>query len=223
MKKTDLTLKIMTQQLPIISRKAIKLARRLLREGELVALPTDTVYGLAANAFDQFAVRKVFAVKQRPLDKGLPVFISQIDDVCLVAKNIPSEVRPMLNQFWPGALTVVFPKNDRLLPELTGGAETIAVRLPNHLPCLELVNLVGQPLVATSANISGRPTPSTAREVSMQLAGKISLILDGGPTPSAVPSTVVDVSCTPPRILRQGAIPVAELQAYLPTLSKAIP
>ena len=208
----------MTQQLPIISRKAMKLARRLLREGELVALPTDTVYGLAANAFDRFAVREVFAVKQRPLDKGLPVFISQVDDVRLVAKNIPPEVRPMLNQFWPGALTVVFPKSDRLFPELTGGAETIAVRLPNHLPCLELVDLVGHPLVATSANISGCPTPTTAKEVSMQLAGKIPLILDGGPTPDSISSTIVDVSCTPPRILRQGAILAAELQTYLPTL-----
>jgi L-threonylcarbamoyladenylate synthase len=211
----------MTQILPATSKKAIRLARRLLREGEVVAFPTDTVYGVGANAFERFAVREIFALKQRPLDMALPVFIYQIDDLNLVARNVPNRAWPLLQHFWPGALTVVLPKVAALPSEVTAGQDTVAVRIPNHVVSLELVIQGGRPLAATSANLSGRPTPNTAQGVAAQLGERLPLVLDGGPSPSAQPSTIIDLSVTPPRLLRAGALDVSALQKFLPDLETA--
>lgn len=208
----------MTQILPADSRKAIKLARRLLHEGEVVALPTDTLYGVGANAFERSAVRELFAVKGRPADKAIPVFIYQIDDLNQVARNVPNRAWALLQQFWPGALTVVLPKVAALPPDVTAGQETVAVRIPNHPVALDLVIELGRPLAVTSANLSGQPPPSTAQEVARQLGGRIPLILDGGPSPLAQPSTIIDLSVNPPRLLRSGALDVAVLQKFLPDL-----
>lgn len=208
----------MTQILPADSRKAIKLARRLLHEGEVVALPTDTLYGVGANAFERSAVRELFAVKGRPADKAIPVFIYQIDDLNQVARNVPNRAWALLQQFWPGALTVVLPKVAALPPDVTAGQETVAVRIPNHPVALDLVIELGRPLAVTSANLSGQPPPSTAQEVAQQLGGRIPLILDGGPSPLAQPSTIIDLSVNPPRLLRSGALDVAVLQKFLPDL-----
>lgn len=208
----------MTQILPAASPKAIKLARRLLREGEVVAFPTDTVYGLGANAFERFAVRQIFAVKERPPDKALPVFIYQIDDLNLVARRVPNAAWPLLQTLWPGDLTVVLPKNPALPDEVTAGESTVAVRVPNHPICLELVAQVGRPLAVTSANLSGQPTPTTAQAVAAQLRQRIPLILDGGPSPTDQPSSIVDLSVTPPRLLRQGRLTLEMLRQYLPNL-----
>lgn len=209
---------MMTQILPATSAKAIKLARRLLREGEVVAFPTDTVYGLGANAFERFAVRQIFAVKERPPDKALPVFIYQIDDLNLVARRVPNAAWPLLQTLWPGDLTVVLPKNPALPDEVTAGESTVAVRVPNHPICLELVTQVGRPLAVTSANLSGQPTPTTAQAVAAQLRRRIPLILDGGPSPTDQPSSIVDLSVTPPRLLRQGRLTLEMLRQYLPNL-----
>jgi L-threonylcarbamoyladenylate synthase len=209
----------MTQILPATSPKAIKLARRLLREGEAVAFPTDTVYGLGANAFERFAVRQIFAIKERPPDKGLPVFIYQIDDLNLVARRVPNQAWPLLQAFWPGDLTVVLPKNPALPDEVTAGENTVAVRIPNHAVCLELVVGAGHPLAVTSANLSGQPTPATAQAVAAQLRGRVPLILDGGPSPTTQASSIVDLSLTPPRLLRQGRLTLAMLRAFLPDLT----
>ncbi len=205
----------MTDQLPI-NAKTIKLACRLLREGDVVAFPTDTVYGLGANAFERFAVSQIFAVKQRPPDKALPVFITELSDLSLVARQVPNKAWAFLQKFWPGALTVVLPKNSQLPPELTCGQETIAIRIPDHPTCLELVRRVGRPLAVTSANLSGKPTPRTAQEVATQLNGRLPLILDGGASPAEVPSTIVDLSVTPPRMLRVGKLSFEELREFLP-------
>jgi len=210
----------MTQILPATSSKAIKLARRLLREGEVVAFPTDTVYGLGANAFERFAVRQIFAIKERPPDKALPVFIYQIDDLNLVARHVPNVAWPLLQALWPGDLTVVLPKNPALPDEVTAGESTVAVRVPNHPICLELVTQVGRPLAVTSANLSGQPTPTTAQAVAAQLRPRISLILDGGPSPTDQPSSIVDLSVTPPRLLRQGRLTLEMLRQYLPNLER---
>ncbi|MCK6628757.1 MAG: threonylcarbamoyl-AMP synthase [Anaerolineae bacterium] len=210
----------MTQILPATSPKAIKLARRLLREGEVVAFPTDTVYGLGANAFERFAVRQIFAIKERPPDKALPVFIYQIDDLNLVARHVPNVAWPLLQALWPGDLTVVLPKNPALPDEVTAGESTVAVRVPNHPICLELVTQVGRPLAVTSANLSGQPTPTTAQAVAAQLRPRISLILDGGPSPTDQPSSIVDLSVTPPRLLRQGRLTLEMLRQYLPNLER---
>jgi L-threonylcarbamoyladenylate synthase len=209
----------MTEILPATSRKAIKLARRLLREGEVVAFPTDTVYGLGANAFERFAVQQIFAIKERPRDKALPVFISQINDLNLVAQHVPNHAWSLLQVFWPGDLTVVLPKNPALPNDVTAGEKSVAVRVPDHPVCRELVIQVGRPLAVTSANLSGQPTPTTAQAVAAQLRGRLPLILDGGPSPTTQPSTIIDLSVSPPRLLRQGRLTLEMLREYLPELT----
>ena len=208
----------MTEILPASSPKAIKLARRLLREGEVVAFPTDTVYGLGANAFERFAVRQIFAIKERPRDKALPVFIYQVDDLNLVARHVPNQAWLLLQAFWPGDLTVVLLKNPALPDDVTAGENTVAVRIPDHPVCLELVIEVGRPLAVTSANLSGQPTPATAHAVAEQLRGRIPLVLDGGPSPTTQPSSIVDLSVSPPCLLRQGRLTLEMLQPFLPDL-----
>ncbi len=211
----------MTQILPATSPKAIHLARHLLREGEVVAFPTDTVYGVGANAFERFAVRQIFAIKQRPPDKAIPVFIAQIDDLNQVARHVPNQAWRLLQRFWPGALTVVLPKNPKLPDDVTAGQNSVAVRLPNHPICLELVTRLGRPLAVTSANLSGQPTPATAQGVGEQLGPALPLVLDGGPSPTATSSTIIDLSVTPPRLLRAGELSLASLQEFLPDLETA--
>jgi L-threonylcarbamoyladenylate synthase len=209
----------MTQILPAHSRRAIKLASRLLREGEVVAFPTDTVYGVGANAFSHIAVRQIFTLKGRPQDKSLPVFIYQIDDLNLVARDVPNQAWPLLQKFWPGALTVVLLKSAPLPADVTSGQDTVAVRIPNHPVCLDLVIQVGHPLAVTSANLSSQPTPTTAQGVAAQLGANLSLVLDGGSSPSTQPSTIIDLSRTPPHLLRPGPISLAALREFLPDLT----
>ena len=208
----------MTEILPATSQKAIRLARRLLREGEVVAFPTDTLYGVGAVAFERYAVRQIFKVKNRPADKAIPVFITQIDDLNQVAKNVPNAAWPLLQQFWPGALTVVLPKVAALPGDVTAGQDTVAVRIPDHPISLELVMQVGRPLAVTSANLSGHPNPVSAQGVAEQLGSRLPLILDGGPSPSAQASTIIDLSVTPPRLLRAGPISLDQLREYLPDI-----
>ncbi len=208
----------MTEILPARSEKSIRRARFLLREGEVVAFPTDTVYGVGAVAFERFAVRQIFALKKRPPDKAIPVFITQVDDLNLVARHVPNPAWKLLQALWPGALTVVLPKNPKLPDDVTAGQPTVAVRIPDHPVCLELVERVGRPLAVTSANLSGQPTPRTAQEVAAQLGPNLPLVLDGGPSPSTVPSTIVDLSADPPRVLRVGVISPDVLREYLPNL-----
>lgn len=206
----------MTEILPANSAKSIRRARQLLREGDVVAFPTDTLYGLGANAFERFAVRQIFEIKQRPPDKALPVFIYQIDDLNQVARHVPNRAWSLLPHFWPGALTVVLPKNPKLPDDVTAGQHTVAVRIPDHAVCLDLVIEVGRPLAVTSANLSGYANPTTAQEVVEQLGARLPLILDGGPLTTGLASTIIDLSVDPPRLLRPGPISLAELREYLP-------
>ncbi|MDX1521668.1 MAG: L-threonylcarbamoyladenylate synthase [Anaerolineae bacterium] len=211
----------MTDILPAYTRKAIRTASRLLQEGEVVAFPTDTVYGLGANAFERYAVRQIYELKRRPRNQGLPVFIYQIDDLNLVATGLPNAAWPLLQKFWPGALTVVLPKSPKLPDDVTGGNPTVAVRVPDHPVCLDLVIKTGRPIIGTSANLSGYDTPTTAQGVADQLGEDLLLVLDGGPSPSSLPSTLIDLSVSPPRLLRQGPITVDDLRPYLPDLEPA--
>lgn len=208
----------MTQIFPATSPKAIKLARRLLREGEVIAFPTDTVYGVGASAFERFAIRQLFTLKKRPPDKAIPLFIYQIDDLNQVARDVPNQAWPLLQKFWPGPLTVVLPKVAALPDDVTAGQDTAAVRIPDHPVSLDLVIKFGRPLAVTSANLSGQPTPATAQGVAEQLGPALPLVLDGGPSPSSRPSTIIDLSIHPPRLLRPGPITVEALKPFLPDL-----
>lgn len=207
-----------TALLPAESADALQLAAGLLRRGEVVACPTDTLYGLAANALDRQAVRRLFEVKTRPPDNPVPIFIARAEDLPRVCREVPALAWPLLRRFWPGALTVVLPRLPELPPELAAGGATIAVRVPDHPTPLALLRAVGFPLTGTSANLSGAPPPATAAEVAQQLGGRIPLILDGGPCPGHLPSTIIDLSVEPPRLLRSGAIPPEALRPFLPAL-----
>ena len=186
-------------------------AVEVLKAGGLVAFPTDTVYGVAAWPWDDEAVRRLYEAKRRPADMPIPLLISDAGQVKRVAL-LPEGCRPLLNRFWPGGLTLVLTKkasvSDVISPRLT-----VAVRMPDLALALDLIREAGGVLAVTSANISGQPSPITAQEVREQMEGRIDLILDGGPCPGGVPSTIIDCSISPPRILRHGAIDEAVLNS----------
>lgn len=186
-------------------------AAALLRAGELVAFPTDTVYGVGAVAWDRQAVAKLYAAKLRALDKAIPLLLAAADDLDFVAVNVSPAARRLAQRFWPGPLTLVLSKAHGVSDEVTAGGATVAVRVPDHSLALALIRLAGAPLATTSANLSGHPSPVTAEEVTEQLAGRIAMILDGGRCPGGVPSTLVDVTGATPHILRAGPLSLADI------------
>ncbi len=198
--------------------QAISDARRLLHQGQVVAFPTDTVYGLGTHAFLPDAVAALYAAKNRPLSKAIPVLIARTDDVSRVASAVPAVTWQLAEEFWPGSLTIVLPCAEELPAIVTSGGDTVAVRCPHHPIPLTLMNAIDAPLAATSANLSGQPPPTAARQVAAQLAGRLPLIIDGGVSPGGVPSTVVDLSTCPPRLLRTGAVAAHQLRQLLPDL-----
>ncbi|MEW6094648.1 MAG: L-threonylcarbamoyladenylate synthase [Chloroflexota bacterium] len=193
-----------TEILPVASPDALRLSLEILRRGGLVAFPTDTVYGLGALAFDGTAVESIYTAKDRPMEKAVPVLLGSADDLPKVAANVPEMALTLAALFWPGPLTLVIPKHPDL-PEAVSATATVGVRVPDHAAARALLQAAG-PLAATSANLSGQPSPSTAEEVRSQLGGRIPLILDGGRTPGGVPSTVVDCLGPEPKVLREGPI-----------------
>ena len=184
-------------------------ALEILRNGGLVAFPTDTVYGLGALAFDGKAVESIYLAKDRPVEKAIPVLIWDASDLEKISDDIPERTRALASRFWPGPLTLLVPKKPTL-PESVSATATVAVRVPDHAVARELLRAAG-PMAVTSANLSGQASPSTAQEVLAQLNGRIDLILDGGTTPGGVPSTLVDCSSNEIKILRAGPITLAEL------------
>jgi L-threonylcarbamoyladenylate synthase len=201
-----------TRLIPV-SPDAFELAVGVLRRGGLVAFPTDTVYGVGALAFDGRAVERIYAAKDRPVEKAIPVLIADPADLTSVSARIPLMASRLAAHFWPGPLTLVVPKHADL-PDSVSSSETVGVRIPNHPAARSLLRAAG-PMAVTSANLSGQPSPSTAQEVLAQLGGRIDLILDGGTTPGGVPSTMVD--CTGPEalILREGPLSSSEILAVI--------
>jgi len=187
----------------ILQPDQISLAAQLLLERKLVAFPTDTVYGLGTLAFDGPTALKLYVAKERPPEKAIPILIADSADLDQVATDIPPVAYRLMERFWPGALTLVVPKLPSVPMEVSA-SETVAVRIPDHDLVRALMRLIG-PLAVTSANRSTGPNPRTAQEVLAQLAGRIDAILDGGPTPGGIPSTVLDCTQATPRILREGA------------------
>ncbi len=192
----------------------IALAAECLQKGELVAFPTETVYGLGAPIFNPDAIAKIYLAKGRPSDNPLIAHISSLDQVHQIARDIPPEFDLLANVFFPGPLTVVLKKHPSVPSIVSGGLDTIAVRMPRHTVAQQLIAAVGQPIVAPSANLSGKPSSTTAQHVVSDFEGKIKAVIDGGPTEYGVESTVVSL-VSEPCLLRLGAIPSAQIEQAL--------
>jgi L-threonylcarbamoyladenylate synthase len=188
-------------------------AAEALRRGELVAFPTETFYGLGAAALDAGAVRRVFEVKGRPESRPLLVLVDSEAMVEAVAAEVPAAARALMARHWPGPLTLVLRARPSVPAEVHAGTGTVGVRLSPHPVATGLVRALGGPVTAPSANLTGEPPPSDAAAVRRVFEGKIALILDAGPTPGGLPSTVLDVTVDPPRVIRAGAVVVEGARA----------
>jgi len=194
----------------------IKQAAEAINNRGLVAFPTETVYGLGANALDPKAVTGIFEAKKRPLDDPLIVHISNIQDLEKLAKEIPSKARKLIDRFWPGPLTLVLKKTG-LVPDLvTTGLETVAIRMPSNQIATKLIEISGVPIAAPSANMFGRPSPTKAKHVINDLEGRIDMVLDGGSTDIGVESTVVEFVDDKALVLRPGGISMEDLKTIVP-------
>ncbi|WP_148865803.1 L-threonylcarbamoyladenylate synthase [Thermosediminibacter litoriperuensis] len=195
--------------------ESVNLAARVIKNGGLVAFPTETVYGLGANALDEKAAFKIYQAKQRPQDNPLIVHIHSPGELEKLVSGVPRSARILMEKFWPGPLTMVLNKSGAVPYGTTGGLDTVAVRMPRHPVALALIRESGVPIAAPSANISGRPSPTAAEDVYEDLAGRVDLILDGGPCEVGVESTVLDLTGELPVILRPGGVTREELEAVL--------
>jgi L-threonylcarbamoyladenylate synthase len=193
-----------------VSQREIEQGATILQNGGVIAFPTDTVYGLGADAFNTRAVERIYKIKSRPKNQPFPVLIADVRQLTTLAGPIPEIARFLARQFWPGGLTLVLAKKDSQLPYLAS-TPTIAVRIPAHPVCLALIRHLGNPLIGTSANVTGQPPALTAEEVEHQLGGKIDFVINGGRCPGGKESTIVDVTREPPTILREGIIPSYEI------------
>jgi L-threonylcarbamoyladenylate synthase len=191
-------------------------AAAILRRGGLVAFPTETVYGLGANALDGQAVARIFRAKGRPQDNPLIVHIACLEDLQACAAGVPDEAWALARAFWPGPLTIVLPVSGGIPCEVTAGGDTVAVRMPSHPVAMALIRAAGLPIAAPSANISGRPSPTSADHVWTDLAGRIEMLVDGGPAGIGVESTVLDMTSSPPLVLRPGGVPVEAIRGIVP-------
>ncbi len=190
-------------------------AGQLIAEGELVAFPTETVYGLGGNAFDPTASARIYAAKGRPSDNPLIVHIADLTDMTRVGVNIPEEAYLLAEHFWPGPLTMIVERNENVPLATTGGLNTVAIRMPNHQVALELIKKSNCPIAAPSANTSGRPSPTLGSHVREDLDGKIAMILDGGPVGIGIESTIIDLTEEVPMVLRPGYITPAMLSKVM--------
>ncbi|HBQ28766.1 MAG TPA: threonylcarbamoyl-AMP synthase [Desulfotomaculum sp.] len=193
--------------------EVIKQAGEIIRQGGLVAFPTETVYGLGANVFDRKAIAKIFNAKGRPLDNPLIVHIAVLADIYQLSSSVSPLALCLAEVFWPGPLTLILPRLETVPAEVSAGLDTVAIRLPAHPVALALIRAADVPIAAPSANLSGCPSPTTAKHVWADLNGKIDAIIDGGPTEIGVESTVVDLTGAIPAILRPGKITPAEIEA----------
>lgn len=209
------TKRIMIEDRRNIKDEELAEAAAVLKGGGLVAFPTETVYGLGGNALDEDAARKIYAAKGRPSDNPLIAHISCAAELAPLVREIPEAGRKLMEAFWPGPLTMIFPKSSKVPYGTTGGLDTVAVRMPNDPVASRLIALAGVPVAAPSANTSGRPSPTTADHVWQDMNGRIDMIIDGGPVGIGVESTIVDVSSPVPSVLRPGAITMEMLREVL--------
>lgn len=194
----------------------IEAGAELIKNGGIVAFPTETVYGLGANAFCEEAIDKIFIAKGRPQDNPLILHVSSIDEVYPLVEEVNENMKMLMEKFWPGPLTIIFKKSSKVSKKLTGGLSTVAIRMPKNKIALELISSSGVPIAAPSANTSGRPSPTEASHVIEDMYGKIDMIIDGGSTGVGVESTVVDMSEEVPTILRPGGVTLEDLLQVFP-------
>lgn len=198
----------------------IKKAAEIIKQGGIVAMPTETVYGLAADALNGNAVRKIFEAKGRPMDNPLIVHISDISQIYQLVKEFPQRAEILAENFWPGPLTIILPKSDIIPDEVSAGLDTVAIRFPSHETAQRLISL-SAPLAAPSANLSGSPSPTTLRHVRDDMNGRIDAIIDGGDCEVGVESTVVTLAEDIPTLLRPGGITAEQLRAAIGELKIA--
>lgn len=197
---------------------ALDRAAELLRSGRLVAIPTETVYGLAANALDPNAAKSIYTAKGRPSDNPLIVHVAALSEIPPLVKRVPDALYALAERFWPGPMTVIMEKSELVPYETSGGLETVAVRMPSHPVARELIRRAGVPLAAPSANLSGRPSPTSARHCAADLDGRVDAVLDGGDCEVGVESTVLTLCTDPPTVLRPGAVTLGMLRTVLPEM-----
>ena len=190
-------------------------AAEIIRRGGIVAFPTETVYGLGADTFAPLAVARIFEVKKRPHFDPLIVHVASPDDLGRLVTDIPGHARKLMARFWPGPLTVVLPKREEIPDIVTAGLPTVAVRMPDHAMALRFIELSGSPIAAPSANPFGYLSPTTAEHVREQLGDQVDLILDGGPCPVGVESTILSFSEGRPKLLRPGGVPLEEIESVI--------
>ena len=193
----------------------LEAAVRALSDGGVAAIPTDTLYGLAADAFNAEAIERVFAIKERPEGMALPVLLSDTDQLHIVAREVPEGARKVADVYWPGPLTLIVRRADGLPTRLTAGQTTVAVRVPDHPVPRELARRLGRPITGTSANISGSADPQSMQELRQQVGDRVDCVVETGPTPAGTASTIVDLTGGGPSLIREGAIPFSEIAALL--------
>lgn len=194
---------------------AVEKAAEIIKNGGLVGMPTETVYGLAANALDGEAVKKIFVAKGRPQDNPLIVHISSFDQIYRLVKSVPDSAKKLAEAYWPGPMTMVLEKSDLIPDEVSTGLPTVGIRFPSHPVAQALITKAGVPIAAPSANLSGLPSTTTAEHVMRDMNGKIEAVLDGGACGVGVESTIITVASDPPRLLRPGGITLEQLRAVL--------
>ncbi|GAB1420924.1 L-threonylcarbamoyladenylate synthase [Anaerolineales bacterium] len=197
----------------------LRIAAETILSGALVAFPTETVYGLGANALDEAAVARIFIAKKRPANDPVILHIADLAQLADIAQDIPDHAYELMDIFWPGPLTLILKKHPNIPLNVTSGGDTIAVRMPSHPLALALIKQAAVPIGAPSANLFSHPSPTTAQHVLKDLDGRIDLILDGGSTDIGLESTILDLSTPIPRILRPGGISMETIAAFLPDLS----
>ncbi|NLV17348.1 MAG: threonylcarbamoyl-AMP synthase [Syntrophomonadaceae bacterium] len=198
--------------------KVIEIAASLIKQGETVAFPTETVYGVGADAMNEKAVEGIFAAKRRKMDNPLLVHVNSWEQASGLVTEVPGEVLVLVKEFWPGPLTFIAKAGDKIPAPVRAGLPTVGLRMPDHPVALALIKAAGSPIAATSANISGRPSPTVAEHVKADLSGRIGAIVDAGETGWGIESTILDVSKTPFKILRTGAVSWERLEKVLPGL-----
>lgn len=199
----------------IVDASKIFMAAELLKRGEPIVFPTETVYGLGAPIFIPEAIEKIFSLKGRPADNPLIVHVASIEEALTLTEDIPPSFFLLANRFWPGPLALVLKRHPRVPQNVSAGQPTIAIRMPSHPIALQLIRAVGSPLAAPSANLSGRPSPTCAQDAAEDLEGKVALILDGGPCSIGIESTVLSLVGPTPTLLRPGQITKEEIEEVL--------